>query len=113
MTNGQGSRNALGSLRREVLMDLASVACGAYKGYCDAKGIEIDNEMVERGLIFGPTVVHALYGYINGAKFDEKEMGFGERMGGAARGMGFGAIRGAVETGIGYGLGYFANVLES
>lgn len=43
-----------------LALGLASLAAGAYHGYCDAQGIPFKKEILEPALTYGPAIVHGV-----------------------------------------------------
>jgi hypothetical protein len=46
---------------------LVTLGVGAYNGFCDARGLPKEDQMVEYALLFGPTVANGVVGAVKGA----------------------------------------------
>jgi len=100
------------------LIGIASVAAGAYHGYCNSRGIPITSETLDWWLTWGPTTVQAgigaIYGVLGGGILglatsrwnNRAERGALGSLLGAGAGSAFGAAKGGLESLVGYGLGY-------
>jgi hypothetical protein len=109
------------------LVALASVGCGAYVGYCNAKGLPVEHEFalkygstIAHGVVGAPILATGLVAYafdaLNNLGSNKKDPL--KKVGSGTSGdlgifmlLGWGTIipsLGALETAVGYGIGYAA-----
>ena len=86
--------------------DILAVGAGLAKGYCNSQGIEINNQLLDNGLKFGPLILQAgagaCSGLIEGIGDEDNSKYSPFALKGGLLGLGLGAI----EMGLGYCVGY-------
>jgi len=101
----------LNSLLRQVYItkgvgDILTVGAGIAKGYCNAQGIDINPEFLDKGLMLGPLAIQtgagAYSGLIEGISDEDNQSYAPFAVKSGALGLGLGAL----EMGIGYCIGY-------
>ena len=89
------------------ISDVLAFGAGIAKGYCNAQGIDINPEILDKGLILGPLLIQvgvgAYYnGLIEGISDEDNQNYTPFVLKGGVLGFGLGAL----EMGLGYCIGY-------
>lgn len=105
--------------KTEIYSTIIPVLAGAYSGYCNAQGISLENEFLERAIREVPIIIEAGLGALLGPAYvkdvyhpnflNEEEVRTSELIiGGGISILGTiaGAIKGTVGVGLGYGVGF-------
>jgi hypothetical protein len=123
-----------GTSATNLFLGLASVGAGAYLGYCNARGIPIDQENLHNALKYGPTLIRGAHGgvvggllgagvggYLGGTSgygssaLEKIAKGTGGAVAGGALGATaggtIGAAVGGIQTLVGYCIGYMAGAI--
>ena len=88
------------------ISDVLAFGAGIAKGYCSAQGIDINPEILDKGLILGPLLIQvgagAYSGLIEGISDEDNQNYTPFVVKGGVLGLGLGAL----EMGLGYCIGY-------